>query len=32
MIIYYILEKVHFFCAKIKKTVDIGKNIVYHTS
>ena len=31
MIIYYILEKVHFFCAKIKKTVDNRKNIVYHT-
>ena len=31
MIIYYILEKVHFFCAKIKKTVDNRKNIVYYT-
>jgi len=31
MIIYYILEKVHFFCAKIKKIVDNRKNIVYHT-
>ena len=31
MIIYYILEKVHFFCAKIKKIVDNRKNIVYYT-
>lgn len=31
MIIYYILEKVHFFCVKIKKTVDNRKNIVYYT-
>ena len=27
MIIYYVLEKVHFFCAKIKKTVDNRKNV-----
>jgi len=32
MIIYYILEKVQFFCAKIKKTVDNRKNIVYYTN
>ena len=32
MIIYYTLEKVHFFCAKIKKIVDNRKNIVYHTN
>ena len=31
MIIYYILEKVHFFCAKIKKIVDVRKIIVYYT-
>ena len=31
MIINYILEKVHFFCAKIKKIVDVRKIIVYYT-
>ena len=30
MIIYYILEKVHFFCVKFKIIVDIRKIIVYY--
>lgn len=30
MIIYQILKKVHFFCVKIKKTVDMYNFIVYH--
>lgn len=30
MIIYYILKKVHLFCAKIQKLVDKRKKDVYH--
>ena len=30
MIIYYILKKVHLFCAKYKKIVDKRKKGVYH--
>lgn len=30
MIIYYILKKVHLFCAKIQKLVDKRKKYVYY--